>query len=130
MGAPSNEAKYRWNSSHYTQVKISVPPELAAAFKAKCETDGVSMASQISRFMGEQTSGRRLVKPSKNPYETRPQRRKALSVIISQLDAILDAEQCYLDNIPENLQSSRFYDAAELSVSALVEALLTLNDAY
>jgi hypothetical protein len=130
MGATSNETKQHWNADHYTQVKVSVPPELAAAFKAKCAVAGVSMASEISRFMLEYINKRSLSKSPINPFETRPQRRKAFNVIIEQLRAIMDAEQAYLDNIPENLQNSRFYDAAETSISALDEALDILSDAY
>ena len=130
MGAASNEIKQRWNANHYTQVKVSVPPELAVAFKAKCEGAGVSMASEISRFMREYTSRHSPVKAQTNPFETRPQRRKAFNAIIEQLRAIMDAEQTYLDNIPENLQCSRFYEAAESSISALDEALDILSEAY
>jgi len=130
MGATSNESKHRWNASHYTQVKISVPSELAAAFKAMCAAEGVSMASEISRFMREKIAGSRPVKTSSNPYETRPLRRKALYTMIDQLNAVMDAEQVYLDNIPENLHNSRFYEAAECSISALEEALGILSEAY
>ena len=130
MGATSNDAKRRWNAAHYTQVKVSIPAELAAAFKAMCLAEGVSMASEISRFMSEKTSGRRSAKPHASPFETRPKRRKELSELIIKLGAIMDAEQCYMDNIPDNLQNSRFYDAAEHSVSLLEEALNILGDAY
>ena len=130
MGATSNESKQRWNASHYTQVKVSIPSELAAAFKASCSSKGVSMASELSRFMSAATSSRRASKHSNNLYNTRPQRRKALYSIVCQLDAIMDAEQCYLDNIPENLQSSRFYVAAEHSISTIDEAVNILNEAY
>ena len=130
MGITSNEAKQRWNAAHYTQVKVSVSSELAAAFKAKCAADGVSMASILSRFMSEVTSGHHAVKNPIDPYKTRPQRRKALNIMIAQLGSIMDAEQSYLDNIPENLQNSRFYDAAEHSISVFDEALNILAEAY
>jgi hypothetical protein len=45
-------------------------------------------------------------------FETRPKRRKELHAIIGQLGDIMDAEQSHLDNIPENLQNSHFYEAA------------------
>jgi hypothetical protein len=130
MGITSNEAKQRWNTTHYTQVKVSVSSELAAAFKAKCVADGVSIASELSRFMSEETSGHHAAKTSINPYKTRPQRRKALNTMIDQLGALMAAEQSYLDNIPENLQNSRFYNAAEHSISVFDEALNILTEAY
>jgi hypothetical protein len=130
MGATSNEAKRRWNAGHYAQVKVSVPPDLAAAFKAKCAAVGVSMASEISRFMSGEISGRRKAMPPEDLFETRPQRRKALSAMIVKLEKLMDAEQNYLGNIPENLQGSRFYDAAEHAVSSFEEALAILSEAY
>ena len=130
MGVTSNEAKRHWNAAHYTQVKVSITTELAAKFKAMCLAEGVSMASEISRFMSENTSGLRSAKPLASPYATRTQRRKELSQLIIKLGAIMDAEQPYLDNIPDNLKNSRFYDAAVLSVSVFEEALNILADAY
>ena len=128
MGNTSNKSKQCWNANHYTQVKVSVPPELAADFKAKCSADGVSMASEISRFMRGQSADSN---PSPaNPYATRQQRRKALAMLIGQLEAIMDAEQSYQENIPENLQNGSLYDAAEQTVSALDDALNILGDAY
>ena len=130
MGATSNEAKRRWNAANYTQIKVSLPQELAAAFKAKCAAEGVSMASEIARFMSGEISGRRSPKPSKDLFETKPQRRKVLAAMIADLEKLMDAEQNYMDNIPENLQASRFYDAAEHAVSSFEEALGILSEAY
>ena len=36
LGKTSTASKERWNSTNYTQVKISVRPETAAEFKAAC----------------------------------------------------------------------------------------------
>ena len=128
MGTASNETKQRWNTAHYTQVKVSVPPDIAAAFKERCMADGVSMAGEISRFMSGQN--RQAPKVSADPYDTRRKRRKALSALAGQLEAIHDAEQQYLDNIPENLRNSRTYEAAEQTVAGLEEALNILSEAY
>lgn len=126
MSHTSNQVKQRWNEGHYVQVKVSVKPELAVAFKAKCQAEGVSMASEFSRFMSGQ-----VISPQKpDPYATRQRRRKLLSSLISRIEAIADAERTYLENIPPNLQSSRMYEAADLTVSALEEALDILAEAY
>ncbi len=125
MGNHDNAAKQRWNARHYTQVKVSVAPEIATAFKEKCLQNGVSMASVLSRFMSAQT-----YPPLKPLYDTRQKRRKALRGILDQLHAIKDAEQVYLDNIPPNLQSSKLFEAAELTVATLEEAISLLEDAY
>jgi len=49
----SNTVKDRWNASHYTQIKVSVNPDTATAFKEACAVNGVSMASILSEFMDE-----------------------------------------------------------------------------
>lgn len=51
MGKTSNKAKQDWNASHYKQVKVSVKPETAGAFKAACVKRGVSMAGELQRYM-------------------------------------------------------------------------------
>jgi len=123
MGRTSNEAKRRWNNAHYTQVKVSVGPEIAAEFKKKCQAKGVSMASEISRFMSGENK-------KADPCGTRRRRRKALSLAIAQLEEIREAEKQYWDNIPINLQNGPAYEAAEQAVSALEEAVELLYHAY
>jgi hypothetical protein len=131
MGRTSNAAKDRWNAAHYTQIKVSVPPEIAAAFKAACAADGVSMACDLSAYMagrGESVPAGKRPKP--NPTETRPNRRKLTVTLIRTLEQMRDAEETYRDNIPENLQGSARYEAAEQSVSAIEDAIEILSDAY
>ena len=123
MGTTPNKAKQRWNNSHYTQVKISVQPEIAETFKRKCQAKGVSMASEISRFMDKT-----IKKP--DSCSTRQKRRKALVSLILQLEEICDAEKQYWDNIPINLQNGERYEAAEQAYTAMEEALSLLYQAY
>jgi enamine deaminase RidA (YjgF/YER057c/UK114 family) len=130
MGVTSNDVKQRWNDGHYTQVKVSVPTEIAASFKAHCSAACVSMASEIARFMSAQSGASHSSKTSADPLATRQQRRRALNKVIALLEAIIDAEQSYADNFPANLQSSSPHDAAEQTVSALDEAVNILNEAY
>jgi len=123
MGKTSNQAKQQWNNTHYTQVKVSVQPEIATEFKRKCQTKGVSMASEISRFMSRENK-----KP--DICSTRKRRRKALFLAIAQLEEIRDAEKQYWDNIPINLQNGPAYQAAEQAYTALEEAVEILYQAY
>jgi hypothetical protein len=123
MGTTSNEAKRRWNNAHYTQIKVSVGPEIAVEFKKKCQVKGVSMASEISRFMSGEIK-------KADTCSTRQRRRKALVSLIVQLEEICDAEKQYLDNIPINLQNGDRYEAAEQAYTALEEALALLYQAY
>ena len=130
MGKTSNESKRRWNSANYVQVKVSVRPEIAMEFKARCLAENVSMAGEISKFMTGAANEKRPARPPTDPYKTRPLRRKALSSLIGCLEKIMDAEMAYMESIPENLRNSQRYEAAESSVSAFEEALEILAEAY
>jgi hypothetical protein len=119
----------------HTQLKVSVNPEIAAAFKERCLDLGVSMTSEITRFMTEKSSTLGCpTQPSMSSRTvtvgTRPQRRKAVKYILDLLGDIIDAETQYMDNIPQNLRNSRNYDMAEQSLSALEEAAESLENAY
>ena len=46
-GKTSTEAKRRYNDSVYSKVQCELPKETVAAFKAKCQHDGISQASVI-----------------------------------------------------------------------------------
>jgi len=129
MGAASNEAKRRWNADNYTQVKFWAPPETAAAFKAKCIAEGVSMASAVIGFMKDKIDA---PATAKQPLDitSRRKRRKAVEILVSMVAAILEAEQRYIDRAPENLRGASAYEVAEETVSALEEALEALKVAY
>jgi hypothetical protein len=130
MAATANGVKQKWNQAHYMQVKVSVPHELAKDFKDKCKENGVSMAAEISSFMRDKTGSQCANKLLGDPYETRPKRRKAVLPLIEQLEYILAAELQYMDNIPDNLRASVRYEAAELTVSCLEDAVNSLSEAY
>ena len=125
----ATQSKQRWNAAHYTQVKISVAPEVASAFKAACAGYGVSMANVLSKHMAEYSdiAG----KSKRNPeYATKRQRRAAVKSIMGQLVLIRDAQERCRDNIPENLQDSDIYEVADESVSMLDEAIDLLGSIY
>lgn len=63
-------------------------------------------------------------------------RRKALDALIerigdiySELEALADKERDYRDNMPENLQNSERYEAADNAVSSMEDALDNLDSA-
>ena len=130
MGRTSTQAKQEWNSRHYSQVKVSINPDTAAAFKAACAAAGVSMASAISCFMESYSH----TATQKNGYApelcTRRQRRAALANLVQQIERIRDNEELYRGRIPENLQSSDVYGTAEQCVASLDEALELLASAF
>ena len=130
MAKTSNKSKQAWNAEHYVQIKVSVNPEIASAFKATCKAAGVSMASTISAFMESYPSiPVKRVSPT-IILTTRQHRRKALKQLIGTLEEIRDAEETYRDNIPDNLTNSIVYETAHESVTVMNDAIDILENAY
>ena len=113
----------------YTQVKVSVSPELATSFKAACAAANVSMTSVLTGFMADYSQLKTSTGPSSG-VSTRRMRRAMLKRLIGQLETISTQETYYRDKIPENLQGSSVYDRADESVSSLEEALDLLASVY
>jgi len=105
-------------------------PETADAFKAACAAAGVSMASVLSKFMADYSQTPIKSKTSNDIFATRRKRRGVIKDIISQMEQLALAEERYRDNIPENLQNSKTYDAADQSVSVLYEIIDLLGEIY
>ena len=113
------------SKSEYTQVKVSVDSQVAAAFKSSCLASGISMASVLSQYMAKYC-----VTYSKNSssqsLSTKRQRRAALDKVTQQLEHILRSEEFYRDRIPENLHSSCVFDSADEWVSVLEDVIESL----
>jgi hypothetical protein len=125
--------KYRkeWNASNYNQIKADVPPETATAFKAACRANNEPVRQVLIGLMEEYSRLPMKAKKVAAPdYSTRAKRRKATAEIFDQLMEILEAEEAYKDAIPENLQGSKRYDAAEKAVDSLNEAIAAIEDAF
>jgi hypothetical protein len=60
----------------------------------------------------------------------RRDRRSAVDVVIRWVELIRDAEERYMDNIPENLCGSENYYIAEQAVSTLDEVITMLCEVY
>ena len=123
------ESKQKWNSDNYTQIKVSVPKDLAAEFKEKCKASNVAMASVLKKAMSG-FCGQKAQLSSKPPVGTRQQRRKAVALALNIVEDASLAESRYLEAIPENLQNSSRFVNAEASVSAYEEALQVLEGIY
>jgi hypothetical protein len=135
----SNEVKQRWNDLHYTQVKVSVSPGIAAGFKTACLERGVSMASVLAQYMVDYSTVPDKAppggeKPDKTkeakPLSTRKQRRACIDDIIRQMNEVLTAEERFYDNVPDNFQGSRWHEASEASISAMGEIIELLAEVY
>jgi hypothetical protein len=65
-----------------------------------------------------------------NGTDKRLQRRASVGRIIPLLEKILDAEESYFNNIPENLRCGPMAEAAEETVGHLTAAGEELTEAY
>jgi len=63
-------------------------------------------------------------------YGTRQKRRNAVNSIRSCLLAIRDAEQKYLENVPDNFQNSESFNIGEYAVETLDEVIGLLVEVY
>jgi len=61
---------------------------------------------------------------------TRRKRREILSIAVQLLEQIRQAEEAYLERVPENFQSSEAYVATEEYVGFIADALDSLRDVY
>ena len=109
-----------------TQVKVSVEPEIAAAFKNACIASNVSMAAVLTQFMLDYSKGS--IKSKAAPdYSTRRKRRAIAIRILNDLEQMKAAEESLLENAPENLQGAPIYETAEEYIEALEEAIEQLS---
>jgi esterase/lipase len=132
MGNAATKAKAKWNAARYKQIKVSIAPEIASAFKAACETAGVSMAGELSRFMAEYCSiaKKRNTVSAGDDLATRRQRRKEVAQMALKMEQVRDAEVCSHENVPENLRGASAYEDAEDSISKMDEVIDLLGDIY
>ena len=107
-----------------TQVKFTIEADIVSPFKARCASEGVSMASVISQFM-------ETCKPTKiaaAKIDTRPQRKKAVTEYIDLIGRLMHMEEQYRDAIPEQFVSR--FETADNSCEQLAQAISCLEDAY
>lgn len=131
MSKAANRAKTKWNADNYRQVKVSVDPALAGAFRLACDANGVSMASVLSAYMAEYSKTvvdePRLLDAD---LSTRRKRRQSLETLVHWLEQIRDEQEHAKENIPENLRGAAAYEAAEESVALMDEAVEILGRVY
>jgi hypothetical protein len=123
-------AKQRWNSEHYQQVNVSLPKELAEAFKTRCATTGMSVAGEIARLLREDLAMppvlKKKAKPIEQKFDTRLDRRKAIKISLDQLDEIKTAETTYQESIPDSLKDTNG-EGIDDAISALDIAIDELS---
>ena len=130
---PDKGYEYRkeWNAKNYKQLNVALPPDLAESFKAVCEAHGEPARQVIVRLISEFVeSPVPTKKDDSEAYGTRGKRRKAAERVIVQIRDICDAEDGYMNSIPENLQRSVRYANAEKAVSLLTEAIEAMEESF
>jgi hypothetical protein len=116
-----------FNREHYTQVKAYVPKDVAAEFKRKCKAAGVSMASVLVEYMTDAEPEPASDKPD---LGARRLRKREVGRIAARLGDVLDAEEAYMDRIPENLSRSVRYENADRAVELLTDIVQALGEVY
>jgi hypothetical protein len=110
-----------------TQVKVSVNPEIAAAFKKACSDANVSMAAELTRFMSDYANGAAKQKAATD-CSTRRKRRALIKRSIAEFERIRAAEERMIDNAHENLREAPIYETAELYISILEDVIEQLGE--
>ena len=131
MGIAASKATAKWVAANLKQVKVAVNPDIAISFKSACETEGVSMASELSRFMAEYCKVSKKRAPVlQEDVSTRRKRRKLVTDTIGRMKRVRDAEIRYKDNFPENLRGTSMYESTEESISVIEETIELLESIY
>jgi len=113
----------------YTQIKVSLKPAIAEAYKAACKRAGVKMAADLAAYMAKRAGKLDLI-AKKRAASTRGSRRKEITRIADMVEIVADCERNYMDRIPENLRNSQAYANAEETIMALEDAIDRLREAY
>jgi DNA gyrase/topoisomerase IV subunit B len=130
MPYTSAKVKARWNAANYAQVKVSVRPDIADAFKAACTAAGISMAGELSRVMAEYAA---MTPPIKTVHmkteeldsvSTMKKRQNTVRTMTALLEQVKDAEEQFVGNAPENLQSAPIYEKSGEYVDEALENII------
>jgi hypothetical protein len=88
------------------------------------------MASVLTQLMEQYCDLPKRAHADADDVSTRGKRRKIVQDMTLRLEKVRDAEDAYLSNIPDNLQGSSRYDAAQESVDAMDEVIELLGNIY
>jgi hypothetical protein len=70
----------------------------------------------------------------KNPIgldvSSRAARRKAMTLLLVELESVLRAEETYMKRIPENLKDGEACASAEYTVDVITDAIVSLGDTF
>jgi len=128
----ANNAKARWNTANYTQIKAYVNPDIASSFKAACAAANVSMNSALTRFMVDFSGARARDKPVKEVdfVSTNKKRREKHGQLLRDLILLRDAQDRANENVHENFRGLESFETAEDRVTKMSEAIEILEGVY
>jgi hypothetical protein len=86
------------------------------------------MAGVLSEYMAKHGGISSKINASSLALSSKRQRRTELAKVIRQLERIRDSEEGYRDRIPENLQTSAVFEAADEWITNLDEVLELLGN--
>ena len=112
-----------------SSTKLSSLQNLSSVFRPNVPARGgisIPCADSIFRFGGKHYHSLQTTLD----YSARRKRRNAVRAILIHVTAIRDAEQNYLDNVPDNLQGSESFEIGECAVETLDEIINLLDDIY
>jgi hypothetical protein len=69
-------------------------------------------------------------KPIGLPVSSRAARRKAMALLIFELETLMRAEEDYMSRIPENFTDGEAYASAENTVDIITDAIAVLGDTF
>jgi len=132
MGSAKTEAQMRYQRKIGLVARsFKIKATCAESFKKACEEQNEGQAAVITRLMQAYVSGElveaKSTKKNKEPsYVRKDSRKKAVTNMIAQAEAIKAAEENILDNQPDE---SEQYARAEAVSQALEEAIEKLQEA-
>jgi hypothetical protein len=69
-------------------------------------------------------------KPIGLDVSSRPARRKAMALLLVELERVMRAEEEYAERIPENFRCGGTYESAEYTVDIITDAIIALGDTF
>jgi hypothetical protein len=69
-------------------------------------------------------------KPIGLDVSSRAARRRAMALLLFELERVLRAEEEYAERIPENLKGGEACASAEYTVDILIDAIVALGDTF
>jgi hypothetical protein len=69
-------------------------------------------------------------KPIGLDVSSRAARRKAMALLIFELETLMRAEEAYMERIPENFTDGEAYASAEYTADIITDAIISLGDTF